>query len=120
MNYLDIKNTLETIAEKEAKTTVEGYIAYDALNFDEADCTAYIKAIINPNSSMEMAFQFMEYSDVDDFYKTYKNDILKKQKEYGIADKDLASFKGNAIANLCWIVLEETAIRMSKELELGI
>ena len=115
MNYLDIKNTLETIAEKEAKTTIEGFIAYDALNYNEADCSAYIKAIIDPKSSMEMAFQFIEYSDVDGFYRTYKNDILKKQKEYGITDEDLSEFKGNNIYNLCWIVIEETAIRMSKE-----
>ncbi|WP_299676203.1 hypothetical protein [uncultured Dokdonia sp.] len=120
MTNLEIKNTLETIAEKEAETTIEGFISYDSLNYDENDCTAYIKNIINPKTSMGMTFQFMEYSDVDSFYTIYKNDILKKQKEYGITEKDLSKFKGDNVANLCWIVIEETAIRTAKELGLEI
>lgn len=114
MTNLEIKNTLKTIAEQ-VETTIEGYIAYDALNYDENDCTTYFKNIINPKTSMNMTFQFMEYSDIDGLYTTYKNDILKKQKEYGITEQDLSKFKGNTIYNLCWIVIEETASKMAKE-----
>jgi len=116
MTYLEIKNTLEKIAEKELETTIEGFIAYDALNHDENDCTAYIKAIYDPRYTMGMMFGFLQYSDVDGFYETYLNDILKKQKEYGITNQDLNAFKGDPIYNLCWIIIEETAIKMAKEL----
>ncbi|WP_299116404.1 hypothetical protein [uncultured Winogradskyella sp.] len=120
MTHLELKKTLTSIAEKEAGTKIEGFIAYDALNYDPEDCSTYIKNLLNPETSMSMMFQFFEYSDVDDFYQTYKNDILKKQKQFGITHNDLLKFKGHAITNLCWIVIEETANQMAKELELEI
>lgn len=114
MTTQEIKNKLETIAQQ-TEQTIERFIAYDSLNYDEDDCTTYIKNILNPKTSMSMTFQFIQYSDVDTFYSTYKTDVLKKQKEYGITAKDLSEFRGDSIYNLCWIVIEETATKMAKE-----
>ncbi len=116
MTNNELKNKLQTIANQ-SENSIEKYIAYDSLNFDENDCSTYIKNIITPNTSMGMAMSF-QYSDIDDFYNTHKNDIQKKQKEFGITSEDLSKFKGDNTYNLCWIVIEETATKMAKELKI--
>ncbi|MGB0870965.1 MAG: hypothetical protein ACPGSD_15340 [Flavobacteriales bacterium] len=116
MTYSNIKNTLQTIAQLNSETTIEGFIAYDSLNYNENDCLNYIQNIINPKTSMQMAFTFLQYSDIKGFYNTYKKDILKKQKEFDIQNQGLKHFKGDSNDNLCWIILELTATKMADNL----
>ena len=119
MTYNTLKNKLETIANQNEET-VEKMIAYDALNYNEADCTEYFKNLLTPTDANNMALHFMAYSIYETMYEMYKDDILKKQKALRISLKDLSEFQGYLIGNLCWMVLEETAIKMAKELEIEV
>lgn len=108
---------LKTITTQ-AEATVEEFIAYDSLNYDEYNCTTYIKSIIDPKNSMTMAFNFIEYSDVDGFYISYKNDIHKKQKNTVLSTKTFLISKVIILLIFAGLLLKKLPLKWQKNLDL--